>query len=142
MTNMQEQSKQHAPRPDTLEVTGPLRKSVVITCASMVIVVLASMYSLWQTRQFVAAFTGGELPLMFRVMMLLAGACALFTVLGMVGYTLAALPVLSRGRQRAIERLLNAQGWLWSLMGVTLGGLLLLAVLGKLANFIGSLWPF
>jgi ABC-type multidrug transport system fused ATPase/permease subunit len=140
MTNVQEQSNQ--PRPDTLEVTPQLRKSVVITCASMAVVVLASTYSLWRTRQFVAAFTGGELPLMFRVMMLLAGACALFTLLGMVGYALAALPVLSRGRQRAIERLLNAQGWLWSLMGVTLGGLLILAVLGKVANFIGSLWPF
>ena len=29
-----------------------------------------------------------------------------------------------------------------TLMGVTLGGLLILAVLGKIANFVGSLWPF
>jgi ABC-type multidrug transport system fused ATPase/permease subunit len=136
----QEQFKQ--PHPDTLEVTPQLRKSVLITCASMVFLVLASTYSLWRTRQFVEAFTGGELPLMFRVMMMLAVACAMFTVLGMIGYGVAALPVLARGRQRSIERLLDAQGWLWMLMGGTLGGLLILVLLGKVANFVGNLWPF
>jgi hypothetical protein len=138
--NIQDQSNQ--PRQGTLEVTPQLRRSVLITCASMVMMVLVSSYSLWRTRQFVAELSGGDLPLMFRVLMLLVAACGLFTVLGMVGYVVAALPVLARSRQRAIERLLEAQGWLWTLMGVTLGGLLLLVVLGKFASFVGSLWPF
>jgi hypothetical protein len=127
---------------DQLEVTPQVRRSVLVTCASMAVMVLASSYSLWSARQFMSAFTGGDLPLMFRVMMLLVAGCALFTALGMIGYVLAALPVLARGRQRSIERLLEAQGWLWTLMGVTLGGLLLLVVVAKLASFVGSLWPF
>jgi ABC-type multidrug transport system fused ATPase/permease subunit len=127
---------------DTLEVTPKLRKSVLITCASMAFVVLASAYSLWQVRQFIEAFTDGELPLMFRIIMVLAIACGTFTLLGMAGYAVAALPVLARGRQRAIERLLYAQGWLWTLMGVTMGGLVIVALIGKIANFVGNLWPF
>jgi hypothetical protein len=136
----QDQPKQT--RPDALGVTPQLRRSVLVTCASIATTVLVSGYSLWSMRQLVMAFTGGDVPLMFRVLMLLVVACALFTVLGMLGYVLAALPVLARGRQRAIERLLEAQGWLWTLMGVTLAGLVLLIVLGKVMSFVGSLWPF
>lgn len=135
-------SRPSRPESDTLEATPKLRKSVLITCASMAFIVLTSTYSLWRTRQFLDAFTGGELPLMFRVVMVLVGACAMFTVLGMIGYAVAALPVLARGRQRSIERLLHAQGWLWMLMGVTLGGLMILVLLGKIADFFGNLWPF
>jgi hypothetical protein len=126
----------------SLEVSPQVRRSVLLTCVSMAIMVVASSYSLWRTKQFMLAFTGGEVPLMFRVVMLLVAVCALFTLLGMFGYAIAAMPVLARGRQRSIERLLEAQGWLWTLMGVTLGGLVLLVVVGKLANFVGSLWPF
>lgn len=133
------QDRSTPPRAETLQVSPQLRKSVAVTCASMGTTVLASAYGLWRTRQMLDAFTGGELPFMFRALMVLVGVCAVFTVIGMTVYVFAALPVLVRGRQRAIERLLTAQGWLWTLMGVSIAGLIGVAMLSKIANLVGLL---
>jgi hypothetical protein len=130
------------PSHDSLSNTPALRKSLAITCASMATVVLATLYQGWRTRQMLDAFTGGELPLGLKVVLLLVLVWASVTALGMVVYVLAALPVLARARQRAIERLLSAQALLWALMGVSIAGLFCVAILGKIFNFLSGLWPF
>lgn len=132
--------------PDTLANTPALRKSVLITCASMTTVVLTTLLGIWQTRQMIDAFAGSELPFSAKVAFVLTLAClgvvALAMAVGMVLYILAALPVLARARQRSIERLLSAQAWLWGLMGVSIAGLLCMAILAKILSFFGSLSPF
>jgi len=131
-----------APAHDSLVNTPSLRKSVVITCASMATIVLATVYQSWRARQMLDAFTGGELPFALKVVLALTLVFASVTALGMVIYVLAAIPVLARARQRAIERLLSAQAVLWGLMGVSLAGLFCVAILGKLLNFLSGLSPF
>lgn len=128
--------------PDTLSNTPALRKSVAITCASMATVVLATLYQGWRTRQMLDAFTGGELPIALRIILVLMFVCASVAALGMGIYGLAAVPVLARARQRAIERLLSAQALLWGLIGVSIVGLFGVAILGKIFNFLANLWPF
>jgi hypothetical protein len=88
------------------------------------------------------AFTGGELPFALKVVLGLALVCAGITALGMTIYVLAAIPVLARARQRAIEALLSAQAVLWAMIGVSIAGLIGVAILGKIYNFLSSLWPF
>lgn len=127
---------------DTLLNTPALRKSVVITCASMATLVLVSLVQFWRAREMFDAFTGGDIPLTVKLLLGLVAVCMSFTVVGMVGYVIAALPVLARARQRSIERLLSAQALLWWSIGATFAGLFVLAILGKVLNFLSSLWPF
>jgi hypothetical protein len=127
---------------DTISNTPALRKSVAITCGAMATVVLATLYQSWRARQMLDAFTGGELPLALRIVLALVLVCAGVTALGMTLYVLAAMPVLARARQRAIERLLSAQAVLWALMGVSIAGMFCVAILGKIFNFLSGLWPF